>query len=126
MGISAARTTILPKGPPPVVTKRVDGNLFYVKVRPQSASDEYRPGEISIMLLRSNPGPDSMYVALKAKKMPDGSFVALINISPDSVRFYTVNVLDDQADGRTLMLFSKPLAEIDKQEAEQVVPPNGP
>ena len=112
-----AKTTVLPEGPSPVVTKRVDSHLFHVTVRPQPASDKYRAGEISIMLQRSD--PDSMYVALKAEEMPDGSLVALINISPESERFYTVNVLDDQPDGRTLMLFSKPLAEIEKKKAEQ-------
>jgi hypothetical protein len=114
---STATSTVLPEGPPPLVTKRVDSHLFHVTVRPQPASDKYRAGEISIMLQRSD--PDSIYVALKAQKMPDGSLVAMINISPESERFYTVNVLDDQPDGRTLMLFSKPLTEIKKQDAEQ-------
>ena len=93
--------------------------MFYVTVKPQVASDEYRPGELSIMLRRSDPDTafsGYMYVALKATKMPDGSFVAKIIITPDTVRFYTVNVLDDQPDGRTLMLFSKPLAEIEKKD----------
>ena len=105
-----AESKALPRGPSPEVLKTVDDHLFHVYVTPPKATRDYTPGKIVFMLQKKY--PDYLYVSLTYQTLTDGTLKALVAISPERVDDYTVNVLDEQADGGHLMLYSKPLKAI--------------
>ena len=112
--VSTAATRELEKGPPAKVSKKADKHLFQIYVVPPKASNNYKPGDVTIYLKREY--PDYMYVPLKHKIEKDGRLHVQIAISPEKESTYTINVLDEQADGEILLLYSNALAEIGKQK----------
>ncbi|MEX1095890.1 MAG: hypothetical protein WED34_07565 [Planctomycetales bacterium] len=105
-----AETKTLPKGPPAEVTKQADKHLFQIWITPPKKSNDYAPGEISIMLRCEY--PDYLYVPLMYTKLKDGKLHVQIAISEESESKYSIVVLDRQKDNTTLDLFWKALPSI--------------
>ena len=112
--VASAETRLLKSGPPAKVEKSVDKHLFQIYVTPPKATKQYSPGEITICLKREY--PDYMYVPLKHAQGKDGRLHVQIAISPEKESTYTINVIDLQPDGETLLLFSKELKNIENSK----------
>ncbi len=120
LGSANATTKTLPRGPAPKVFKTVDDHLFHVYVTPPKATRDYKPGKVVIMLKKEY--PDYLYVSLTYRILAEGDLKAQIAIRPERVADYTVNVLDEQPDGKYLILYSESLSSIKRlteKRAEQ-------
>ena len=68
--MSNAKTVMMERGPPPVVTVKRDFNLYDIYVTPPPTTPTYTPGVLSVYLSREY--PDFMRVPLLTDRLADG------------------------------------------------------
>lgn len=104
-----AKTKMLPKGPPAVVTKSVEDHLIQIYVTPPTAQGNYVPGEFRVFLSRHY--PDYLRVPLEAKRQKDGRLHVQIAITPDKFGEYSIMVHDEKTT-ETLLLYLQDLVDV--------------